>query len=162
MGKDIELHDEMRTNDGGSNALRNFAHLRPPTSSSTLATGRVQIDGSFETQDGALREVNYAVKNVFVSFDERKWASTLLKVVRHMRLMERAKYLEPHYSVYALPIARYVAAKFKLGSAFSSYSNSQVSGNNRDSSNGANWKQHAGMDVVLEEDQQQLDGVDGG
>ena len=55
-----------------------------------------------------------------MKFDERKWASTLLKVVRHMRLMERAKYLEPHYSLYVLPVARYLTTKFKLGSAVSS------------------------------------------
>lgn len=151
MGKDIELHDEMRI----GNDLRNFTHLRPPTSSSTLPTGRVHVlDGSFETDN--VEGVNFAVKNIYMRFDERKWASTLLKVVRHMRLMERTKYLEPHFSLYVLPIAKYLSAKFKLcGSAVSSYSSSQVSGNNnRESVNGANWKQYpaGGMDVVLEEE----------
>lgn len=88
-----------------------------------------------------------------MQIDEQKWAATLLKVVRHMRLMERAKYLEPHYSLYVIPVARYLSSKFKLGSAISSYSSSQVSGNNnRESVNAANWKQCAGMDVVVEED----------
>jgi hypothetical protein len=39
MGKDIELHDEMRSDN--NTIFKNFAHLRPPTSSSTLPTGRV-------------------------------------------------------------------------------------------------------------------------
>jgi hypothetical protein len=35
---------------------------------------------------------------VYMRFDERKWASTLVKVYRHMRLLERSKYLEPFFS----------------------------------------------------------------
>ena len=36
--------------------------------------------------------------NVYMRFDERKWASTLMKVFRHMKLMEKTKYLDPHFS----------------------------------------------------------------
>ena len=31
--------------------------------------------------------------NVFMRFDEKRWANTFLKVFKHMRVMERTKYL---------------------------------------------------------------------
>jgi hypothetical protein len=186
MGKDINLHEEMRMNNGSAETskihigepFRNNTHLRPPTSSSTLPTGRLPpADASFETESnassaapGLLSElasnkfktndqqppVNFAVSsnpaNLYIRIDERKWSSTFLKVYRHMRLMEKTKYLEPHFSIYVTPIAKYVSTKFKLGGGSivsSSYnsqpSSSQISGlmggpNNRESMNGAIWK----------------------
>jgi hypothetical protein len=37
-------------------------------------------------------------QSVYMRFDERKWATTLVKVFKHMKLMERQKYLEPLFS----------------------------------------------------------------
>ena len=37
-------------------------------------------------------------------FDEKKWATTLIKVYRHMKLMEKQKYLEPMFSSMISPI----------------------------------------------------------
>jgi hypothetical protein len=34
-----------------------------------------------------------------------------------MRLMEKTKYLEPHFSCFALPIVRYASHKFRLASS---------------------------------------------
>jgi hypothetical protein len=52
--------------------------------------------------------------NVFMRFDEKRWANTFLKVFKHMRVMERTKYLQPHFSVYITAIAKYLANKFKF------------------------------------------------
>ena len=41
---------------------------------------------------------------VYMRFDERKWATTLVKVFKHMKLMERQKYLEPLFSSMISPI----------------------------------------------------------
>jgi hypothetical protein len=41
---------------------------------------------------------------VYMRFDERKWATTLVKVFKHMKLMERQKYLEPLFSTMISPI----------------------------------------------------------
>ena len=44
---------------------------------------------------------------VYMQFDEKKWALTLLKVYKHMKTLERTKYLEPYYSVYITPLVKY-------------------------------------------------------
>jgi hypothetical protein len=54
--------------------------------------------------------------SVYMRFDERKWASTLVKVYRHMRLLERSKYMEPFFSQHISPLVKYAATKHKLGS----------------------------------------------
>jgi hypothetical protein len=41
---------------------------------------------------------------VYMRFDERKWATTLVKVFKHMKLMEKQKYLEPLFSSMINPI----------------------------------------------------------
>ena len=47
--------------------------------------------------------------------DEKRWATTLVKVYRHMKIMERTKYLEPHFTHFIVPIVKYAITKFKLG-----------------------------------------------
>jgi hypothetical protein len=44
------------------------------------------------------------ISQVYMRFDERKWATTLIKVFKHMKLMERQKYLEPLFSSMISPI----------------------------------------------------------
>ena len=44
------------------------------------------------------------INQVYMRFDERKWATTLIKVFKHMKLMERQKYLEPLFSSMINPI----------------------------------------------------------
>ena len=44
------------------------------------------------------------INQVYMRFDERKWATTLIKVFKHMKLMERQKYLEPLFSTMISPI----------------------------------------------------------
>ncbi len=88
---------------------------------------------------------------VYMRFDERKWASTLVKVYRHMRLLERSKYLEPFFSQFISPLVKYVASKHKLGSTpLSNISAAQPTPNK--------LLNHGpvvgGMDVVYEEDDQ--------
>lgn len=82
-------------------------------------------------------------EGVYMQLDERKWAGTLFKVYRHMRAMERTKYLEPNYSTYFSPLVKYLATKYKLMSAVSNISGFMVGSQ-------ANWKNKA-MDVVVEE-----------
>jgi hypothetical protein len=84
-----------------------------------------------------------------MQLDERKWAGTLFKVYRHMRAMERTKYLEPNYSTYFSPLVKYLATKYKLMSAVSNISGFMVGSQ-------ANWKLNA-MDVVVEEQEQNGD-----
>jgi fructose-1,6-bisphosphatase len=53
--------------------------------------------------------------NVYMSFNEHKWATTLIKVYRHLRIMERTKYLAPHFSRYVGSLVSYMASKYNLG-----------------------------------------------
>ena len=107
---------------------------------------------------------------VYMRLDERKWASTMAKVYRHMKLMEKTKYLEPHFSFFIAPIAQYMMNKYRLGAgatSINSYSTS--SGQTESMSNqhihyghsftvptSNNIKitknQNLAMDVVMEED----------
>jgi hypothetical protein len=51
---------------------------------------------------------------VYMRFDERKWATTLVKVFKHMKLMERQKYLEPLFSSMISPIVQYAGFKYNM------------------------------------------------
>lgn len=85
---------------------------------------------------------------VYMRFDERKWASTLVKVYRHMRLLERSKYLEPFFSQYFSPLVKYAASKHKLASApLSNFSAAQPARPSHKI-----LTTNPGMDVVYEED----------
>ncbi len=50
----------------------------------------------------------------YLRFDERKWAQSIAKVHKHMRMMEKNKYLEPAFSNIVTPIVRYVSYKFNI------------------------------------------------
>ena len=113
MSKDISLHDEMRDN-------RN-----------------VKANLSEDSDNTDCKK-----PSLFIKFDDRKWAGTLSKVYRHMKLMECTKYLEPNFSALVTPIVKYVAHTFKI-SPISTLSHGGASKKNNT----------AMMDVVVEEEE---------
>jgi hypothetical protein len=126
--------------------MKFFKHLKMPTpaanggaplSETSNDSRPYQSQRRSETQPPDCRSETY------MQLDERKWAGTLFKVYRHMRAMERTKYLEPNFSTYFSPLVKYLATKYKLMSAVSNISGFMVSSQ-------ANWKKRA-MDVVVEE-----------
>ena len=138
MNRDGLMHDDMRS--VGDSGIRNYSHLKAPSSVVNYG-GSNYGDSSFEgaESEGMRQHLEMLSKRsvennstggqppVFMKFDERKWAGTFVKVYRHMKLMEKAKYLEPHFSSLVTPIAQYLVHKFKFAPGVSSFLSSHSS-----------------------------------
>eukprot|EP00347_Sterkiella_histriomuscorum_P000467 403375745 len=72
---------------------------------------------------------------VFIRFDEKKWARQIVKLFKSLSSMEKSKYLEPHYSMLIKPIVSYCLKTYNnshsdIGSSFCQDINTSNTNNN--------------------------------